>query len=85
MDVDYNKHVLVQFYEADGDAKIFFNYGASWDIAAPPHGHLTRRALTEIMAALRYVPASRWEPADWGAERMGRRAQVFYWPVEVRL
>lgn len=69
MEINYDKHVLVQLYEDDGYAKIFFNYGASWDITAPPHGKLTRRALTRIMAALRYVPAGRWEPADWGAER----------------
>jgi hypothetical protein len=62
-------HVVVQFYEKDGEAAVFFDHSRVWNIEAPPHGKLTKSVMTRIMGALRYVPAGRWEPADWGAER----------------
>lgn len=61
--------VLVQLYESDGSAAVFFEVGKSWQISAPPTGELSRAALTKVMAALRYRPSGRWASVDWGAER----------------
>jgi hypothetical protein len=62
---------LVQLYEDDGVARVFFaeDDNRTWDISAPPTGELTLASLTKIMVALRYKPIGRWKRCDWGAER----------------
>lgn len=63
------KQVLVQWHDDDGEVEVFCNNEQVWRIDPPPRGKLTRGTVTRIMGLLRYVPVSRWDLTDWGAER----------------